>query len=348
MSSSAVGNATLTVAYVVFSEEKIPVARLALLHRYARFFDEIRYLGPWSAALVREADANVTRANASALLLEWHAEPALIPGAARSYRQCSAVKHLQLGNRESLKAFSYACVAFELEALRDRTTRNVLVFHADFWVNVFRLRTAFPLGRLWNLASSGEHLPSSVYDHTGLLRRANQTTGCHTAHTLPDSGVQLGAINHTQAALGEICAWAEYGNLRSCTELLSGTLLWWCFSWIDLWHVPARHMARFVELSRPFLRRKVVHEIATPTIMRLLAEVDGERPVQLSCAGCCCCHVPPHQAAQLLEHNCAHKLDLSRRDGRAALAWALAGQSSSQSAHRGASTSRVSSGLRLS
>ena len=342
------GNATM-VAYAVFSEAAIPVARLALLHRYASFFDEIRYLGLWSTHLVQEQDANLTKANAAAhhpRPRPPRAEPALFPGAARSYRQCSAVRHLQFGT--VLKGFSYACVAFDLQALRDRTTRDVLVFHADLWLNVFRLRTAFPLGRLWSLASSGEHSLSHVYDHTGLLRHANQTTGCHTAHALPRSGVQVEAIKRTQDALGEICAWPIYGDLRSCAELLSGTHLWWCFSWIDLWHVPARHMARFVELSRPFLRRKVVHEIATPTIMRLLAEVDGERPVQLSCAGCCCCHVPPHQAAQLLEHNCAHKLDLSRRDGRAALAWALAGQSSSQSAHRGASTSRVSSGLRLS
>ena len=101
-----------------------------------------------------------------------------------------------------------------------------------------------------------------------------------------------------------------------------------CGGWADLYHVPMRHAADFLELSQLFLGHHVFHEVAVPTVLHILTNGSDAQHVDVlnECFGCCCCDVDNWAGvapALLARFPCGHRLHMERPEHRDALAQLL-------------------------
>lgn len=97
-----------------------------------------------------------------------------------------------------------------------------------------------------------------------------------------------------------------------------------CFWWADAYAVPTARLATFADAAAAFDAHRVVHEIAVPTILEVLAALDGQSASArfLSCAGWCCGSIPlaslptARRQEELDALDCGHRLPLQHADVR--------------------------------
>lgn len=82
-----------------------------------------------------------------------------------------------------------------------------------------------------------------------------------------------------------------------------------CIGWSDLYYIPRRFFAMYIELANIFIEREAFHEMVVPGIITLLQRVHGEDSLDelVDCWGDCCHKNPTVEAVK--SHRCGHRFD---------------------------------------
>ncbi|KAK4981198.1 hypothetical protein LTR28_013246 [Elasticomyces elasticus] len=97
----------------------------------------------------------------------------------------------------------------------------------------------------------------------------------------------------------------------------------WCVDWSEIYFTPRTHFSGFITLSRVFFINEVFHEVAIPTMLRIIDQTSRTRPRESSlnpslishlgdCWGHCCASDPT--AEDILWKRCGHRLDFAADD----------------------------------
>ncbi|PNS19648.1 UDP-galactose transporter [Sphaceloma murrayae] len=93
----------------------------------------------------------------------------------------------------------------------------------------------------------------------------------------------------------------------------------WCVGWADIYYIPRRYFKDYISLSRVFFAHDVMHEVAIPTMIRIIdlmrrSNVMNTHEVLTHLSDCwgSCCSDDPH-GTDLLWHRCGHRLDFSNK-----------------------------------
>ncbi|ODA81342.1 hypothetical protein RJ55_04307 [Drechmeria coniospora] len=87
----------------------------------------------------------------------------------------------------------------------------------------------------------------------------------------------------------------------------------WCFGWSDIYYIPRRFFADFIILAKVFLDHEAFHELAIPTIVRIIddsrraSKEQTELDVIMDCWGWCCASNPTME--DVLTARCGHRLN---------------------------------------
>ncbi|KYK62109.1 hypothetical protein DCS_03256 [Drechmeria coniospora] len=87
----------------------------------------------------------------------------------------------------------------------------------------------------------------------------------------------------------------------------------WCFGWSDIYYIPRRFFADFIILAKVFLDHEAFHELAIPTIVRIIddsrraSKEQTELDVIKDCWGWCCASNPTME--DVLTARCGHRLN---------------------------------------
>ena len=174
--------------------------------------------------------------------------------------------------------------------------RGVLYAHMDLWVLPFAVAPALSLDRVWLLHG-----------------RVKAGSGCMTAaEVISTDGWWCGASSSGWAAMRMV---ERQGLLPA---MWSEKML--CPGWSDLFYVPTFLANQYNSLARVFRTHHVVNEIATHTILRLLASSNGDQVEYLRCAGGALAHVAPEEIGA---YPCGHRLDFNDNAQATALTAAL-------------------------
>ena len=223
------------------------------------------------------------------------------------------------------EAESYRQHAFYLPALQraaqmrhPHRDHGVMFSHFDMLLNV-RLLEQVPSFRVpWVLESGYKSTPAAV-DGQGPGEVPYQPA-CFRLNSNE-------MIRSNSYGNGAISNWDWHNNSRSkCSAAWQqlvrsgmGVRPACCYGWADLFYVPASHLKELVQLAGgPF---STVHmEVAIPTAMRIVATRHNLTTIVLHCFGGAVVRGAEREMSRVrganLKHLCAHRIDLSKLQGR--------------------------------
>lgn len=317
---------------------KMPIERLSLLRNWSRLFESATHVAAWDSKAARKMNVDA------------YLQSSVVTVRAHAY----GVVERALSLRKRAHNISGVLVfhadfwlnPFWLAASTRHTARHRLADAPDLE------RGWLPLSTGQFITNAYADVPSAhvVNLYTGLLnlslphgcrmvRMHNSTYIHHKTHEPLSSRVATvhgneAVTSHAddaiivREALRSLCArqsargsssTGHFHHTRTCKHVRAGGASTWpfCFGWADAFYLPSRWLAPFYEAARHFKEHHLVHELAMPLIMRLLAEAltpDGLHRY-VHCAGCCCCRLPA-DLATLRSIACGHTIDLQRASVR--------------------------------